>query len=139
MTEEQQAYLGNHKWAALATGRKDGTPQISQIAYHWNGEDFAVSIKSYTAKWKNALSQPKVALLIHDERRQLVVYGTAACIAEDPLRAEMTVRVHQAFFDDPDIKITDDFINILNEHRRTVFRITPDKVLDEGFEEVVDE
>ena len=76
MTQEQQEYLSNHQWAVLATGRKDGSPQISQIAYHWNGEDFAVSIKSYTAKWKNALRQPRVAMLIHDDRRQLVVYGT---------------------------------------------------------------
>ncbi len=136
MTQEQHEYLGNHQWAVLATGRKDGSPQISQIAYHWNGKDFAVSIKSYTAKWKNALRQPRVAMLIHDDRRQLVVYGTAECIDKDPVRAELTVRVYKAFFDDPDFKVTDDLINTLDEHRRTVFRIKPDKVLIEGFEQV---
>lgn len=136
MTQEQQEYLRNHQWAVLATGRKDGSPQISQIAYHWNGEDFAVSIKSYTAKWKNALRQPRVAMLVHDDRRQLVVYGTAECIDEDPIRAELTVRVYRAFFDNPDFEVTDDLINTLNEHRRTVFRIKPDKVLIEGFEPV---
>ena len=136
MTQEQHEYLGNHQWAVLATGRKDGSPQISQIAYHWNGEDFAVSIKSYTAKWKNALRQPRVAMLIHDDRRQLVVYGTAECIDKDPVRAELTVRVYKAFFDNPDFKVTDDLINTLDEHRRTVFRIKPDKILIEGFEKV---
>jgi len=138
MTQEQQEYLSNHKWAVLATGRKDGSPQISQIVYHWNGEDFAVSIKSYTAKWNNALRQPRVALLIPDERRQLVIYGSAECIDEDPDRAEMTLRVHHAFFDDPDIAVTDDLIKILDRDQRTVFRIRPDKVLDEGFELVED-
>jgi PPOX class probable F420-dependent enzyme len=122
MTQEQQEYLSNHKWAVLATGRKDGSPQISQIVYHWNGEDFTVSIKSYTAKWNNALRQPRVALLIPDERRQLVIYGSAECIDEDPDRAEMTLRV----------------IKILDRDQRTVFRIRPDKVLDEGFELVED-
>jgi|TARA_B110000263_G_scaffold246935_1_gene258818 PPOX class probable F420-dependent enzyme len=138
MTQEQQEYLSNHKWAVLATGRKDGSPQISQIVYHWNGEDFTVSIKSYTAKWNNALRQPRVALLIPDERRQLVIYGSAECIDEDPDRAEMTLRVHHASFDDPDIAVTDDLIKILDRDQRTVFRIRPDKVLDEGFELVED-
>jgi PPOX class probable F420-dependent enzyme len=134
MTDEQEEYLRSHKWAALATGRKDGSPQLSQIVYDWNGKDFAISVKSYTAKWNNALRQPKVSLLIHEERRQLVVYGTAECIDNDPERAEMTLRIHQAFFDGEDIKIDDNFIDVLNRDQRTILRVTPDKILDEGFE-----
>ena len=71
-TDAQDDYLSSPQWAALATGRKDGSPQLSQIVYAWNGEDIVISVKSYTAKWKNALREPKVALLIHDGRRQLV-------------------------------------------------------------------
>ena len=134
MTDEQEEYLRSHEWAALATGRKDGSPQLSQIVYDWNGKNFAISVKSYTAKWNNALRQPKVALLIHEERRQLVVYGTAECIDNDPERAEMTLRIHQAFFDGEDIKIDDNFIDVLNRDQRTILRVTPDKILDEGFE-----
>ncbi len=40
-------------------------------------------------------------MLNHDERRQLVIYGTAECIDKDPIRAELTVRVYKALFDDP--------------------------------------
>ena len=134
MTDEQEEYLRSHKWAALATGRKDGSPQLSQIVYDWNGENFAISVKSYTAKWNNALRQPKVALLIHEESRQLVVYGTVECVDKDPERAEMTLRIHQAFFDGADIKIDDNFIDVLNRDRRTILRVTPNKILDEGFE-----
>ena len=136
-TDEQDDYLRSHKWAALATGRKDGSPQLSQIVYAWNGEDIVISVKSYTAKWKNALREPKVALLIHDGRRQLVVYGTAECIDKGPELAEMTLRIHQTFFDGgADIKIDDNFIDVLDRDQRTILRVIPDKVLDEGFEVV---
>ena len=133
MTDEQDEYLRNHKWAALATGRKDGSPQLSQIAYSWNGSDFAISVKSYTAKWRNARRQPKVALLIHEERRQLVVYGTVRCIDSDPERAELTRRVHEVFFDDLEIGINDEFISVLERDKRMIFLVTPHKLLDEGF------
>ena len=63
-----------------------------------------------------------------------MVYGTAECIDNDPERAEMTLRIHQAFFDGADIKIDDNFIDVLNRDQRTILRVTPDKILDEGFE-----
>ena len=36
-TEEQIEYLQAHKWAVLATGKRDGSPQVSQIGYEYNG------------------------------------------------------------------------------------------------------
>ena len=30
---EQQEYLAGHQWAVLSTGRKDGSPQTSMVAY----------------------------------------------------------------------------------------------------------
>ena len=41
VTPEQQVYLTGHQWAVLATGRKDGSPQASMIAYVWDGEQLA--------------------------------------------------------------------------------------------------
>jgi len=129
ITEAQQDYLNNHKWAVLATGRTDGSPQVSQIGYAWNGKDFAISVKSYTAKWNNALRQPKVALLIHDGRKQLIVYGEVQCVDQDPQRAELTERVFQVLTDDPNFKSDEAFIKMMDDEQRTIFRITPTKIL----------
>lgn len=126
-TEEQIEYLQAHKWAVLATGKRDGSPQVSQIGYEYNGTDIVVSIKSHTAKWKNALRQPKVALLVHDGRKQLIVYGEAECIDQDPLRAELTTRVFRVLSSNPEFEGDDDFIKMMDEQQRTVLRITPTK------------
>jgi len=48
-----------------------------------------MAVKSFTARWMNALRQPRVALLVHEGRKQLVLYGRLisesdqrSCIAE---------------------------------------------------------
>jgi hypothetical protein len=46
----QIAFLESRRWAALATGRRDGSPQLSHVGYVWDGEHILVSVKSYTAK-----------------------------------------------------------------------------------------
>jgi hypothetical protein len=63
LTQEQHKFLAEHRIAALATGRRDGSPQLSHVVYDFDGKNIAISIKSYTAKWHNALRQPRVALL----------------------------------------------------------------------------
>ena len=130
ITEEQKQYLYDHKWAVLATGRKDGSPQISQIAYDFNGADIVISIKSFTAKWKNAVRQPKIALLVHDDRKQLIIYGAAECIGEDHAeRNSLTLRVFKKLTGDDEMELSDEFAGTLNDQQRTVLRIKPDKVM----------
>ena len=127
ISAEQAAYLESHKWAVLSTGRQDGSPQISQIGYHWNGTDIVISIKSFTAKWKNTLRQPKVALLVHDDRKQLIIYGETECINQDPLRMELTSRVFRVLTGNPDFEADDNFKKTMDEQQRTILRITPTK------------
>lgn len=127
LTEEQEAFLSSRTWAVLGTGRKDGSPQLSHIGYDWNGTDIVISIKSYTAKWKNALRQPKVSLLVHEDRKQLIIYGTAECIDQDPDRVELTARVFRKLSGNPDMAVGDDFIKSMDEQERTILRITPHK------------
>ena len=61
MTPEQDAYLREHRLGVLATGRRDGSPQLSTIMYHYDGDDIAISVTSDRAKWLNALRQPHAA------------------------------------------------------------------------------
>ncbi len=127
LTDDQEAYLREHVWAVLGTGRKDGSPQLSMIAYEYDGADIAISIKSYTAKWKNVLRQPKVALLVHDGRKQLIVYGTVKAVKDDPERRDLIRRVMTKLR--PEAAALDDatLTKVLDEQQRTAFRLIPEK------------
>lgn len=125
-TDEQRHYLEDHKLAVLATAKGDGSPQVSMVIYALDGDDILLSVKSYTAKWNNALRQPKVALLVHDDRRQLIIYGTAVGIDQDPERAEQSAKVWGAMLGEA--PNPDDIVESLDEQQRTVLRIAPDKI-----------
>jgi PPOX class probable F420-dependent enzyme len=127
LTPDQDEFLRSHHIAALATGRKDGSPQLGHVAYDYDGADLAISVKSYTAKWHNVLRQPRVALLVHDGRKQLVIYGRAEAIAQDPDRIGLTARVFRRLAGNPDFAVTDEFVAGMDQQKRTVLRITPDK------------
>jgi hypothetical protein len=61
-------------------------------------------------------------------RDNLIIYGSAEAIAEDPLRAELTADVVAKLrgVDRPDPK---SLIEFLDEQKRTVLRVTPDKTV----------
>lgn len=126
LTADQKDYLRDHRIAVLATGRRDGSPQVSHVLYDYDGTDIVISIKSYTAKWHNALRQPRVALLVHDGRGQLVVYGRAVGVSEDPERIDLLVRLARRRTGDPDLVADDDFRAKVDAEQRVVLRIMPE-------------
>ncbi len=129
---DHRAFLDDHLWAVLATGRADGSPQQSMIGYVVDDEGrLLISAKSYTAKWKNALRQPRVSVTVPDGRANLVIYGEAEPIDADPVRAELTALVFARMGGtDPLDPAT--LVDSLNEQQRTVLRITPTKAMYMG-------
>lgn len=126
-TPAMEKYLHEHVWAVLATGRKDGSPQVSMMAYEYDGTDIAMSTKTYTAKWNNILRQPKVAVLVHDGRKQLIIYGKAVPVKDDPERLELTRRVRERLRGEP-LEVDDEtFAKALDEQQRIALRIVPEK------------
>ena len=92
-TDTQLAFLSAHRWAVLATGRLDGSPQQAMVGYALDDEGrVLVLTRSFTAKWRNAQRQPRVSLTVPDGRRHVVVYGTAEAIEIDPERTELKRR-----------------------------------------------
>ena len=128
ITPEQEAYLREHQMAVLATGRKDGSPQISTINYHFDGTDIAISVTSDRAKWVNTVRQPRVAMVVLDGHKQLILYGTVEGVADDPDRVELTKRLRASMGREPE---GDDaaLSAQLDAAKRVILRITPDKVL----------
>ena len=127
LTPEMETFLHEQQIAALATGRRDGSPQLSHVVYDYDGADIVISVKSYTAKWHNARRQPRVALLVHEGRKQLVIYGRAEAIESDPERIELTARVFRRLSGNPDFAVSADFVKTMDEQNRTVLRIRPEK------------
>jgi len=128
MTPEQESYLQEHHMGVLSTGRSDGSPQISTINYDYDGTDIVISVTSDRAKWVNTQRQPKVALLVLDGRKQLILYGTTEGLDSDPDRVEMTKRLRASMGREPE----DDDAALsaqLDEAKRVILRITADKVL----------
>ena len=127
-TEEQRSFLAEHVWAVLATGRKHGSPQQAMVGYTLDGEGrILISTPMTTAKWKNAMRQPKVSLTVPNGRVQLVVYGEADGVVSDPERAELTADV-LAVVRGPDRPDPSSIMGWIEEQQRGVLRITPEKV-----------
>ena len=125
---DADTFLREHVWAVLATGRRDGSPQQSMVGYVVDDQGrIVISIKSYTAKWKNALRQPRVSLTVPDGRAHLVVYGEAEAIDSDPERAELTADVFARLSNAPRPDPSS-LVDTLDEQQRTVLRINPIKV-----------
>lgn len=127
--DEQLEFLSNHVWAVLATGRRDGSPQQAMVGYTLDREGrVLVSTRVSTAKWVNALRQPKVCLTVPDGRVHVVIYGTAEGIDDDPERAELSADV-LAVVRGPGRPEPSTIVGWLDDQQRTVLRITPQKVL----------
>jgi len=126
-TDEQARFLADHVWRVLATGRRDGSPQQAMVGYTLDAQGrILVSTQATTAKWRNALRQPKVSLTLPDERVNVIVFAEA--IDADPERAELTADV-LAVVRGPERPDPSAIIGWLDEQQRTVLRITPEKVL----------
>ncbi|HEX9260724.1 MAG TPA: TIGR03618 family F420-dependent PPOX class oxidoreductase, partial [Acidimicrobiales bacterium] len=80
MTPEQHAYLAEHRWALLATIRGDGSPQVSMVAYHFDGTDIVVSCRASSAKARNARRDPRAVVTVADGRRYLAVAGSVEVV-----------------------------------------------------------
>ena len=134
LSESQRTYLAERKLCVLGTGRTDGSPQLSMVTYMFDGEYLLSSITKDRAKYFNVLRQQRVAVLVPDGRQQVIVYGTGE-ILEGKARDEgiLALRVHQGdpLPDDYDL---DRFSRRLDELKRVVLRITPERVIGEPAE-----
>ena len=128
-TDEQRAFLADHRWAVLATGRNDGSPQQAMVGYTLDSDGrILISTPTTTAKWRNATRRPRVSLTVPDGRVHLVVYGSAEQIVDDPDRAELSADV-LAVVRGPERPDPPSIVGWLDSDHRGVLRITAEKVL----------
>jgi len=76
-------YLQGHRTGVLATQRARGAPQMTLIAYHFDGNDLAISTRAPTQKAKNLTKRPEASLAVIDGQRQLIVYGAVDIVRDE--------------------------------------------------------
>ena len=127
---DAEKWLREHNLCALATGRRDGSPQLSLVSYAYDGEDIVISTATDRPKWLNSRRQPRVALLVQDGRQYVLVYGRAAYIESDPERLALTKRVpgYQRRLErnngDEQAVVAE-----LNAEKRVILRVIPEKIV----------
>src|SRR3954471_24311978 len=93
-SEHDSAFLSEHRWAVIATTRRDGSPHQAMVGYAMDEAGrLLVSTPRTTAKLHNVQRSPRVSVAIPDGRQHVVVYGDAEIIETDPERAELSADV----------------------------------------------
>lgn len=86
---EALEYLRENHRGILATQKRDGRPQLSNVAYLYDDADglIKISVTADRAKTRNVRRAPRVSLLVlgPDWYRYVVVEGTASVLDENPV------------------------------------------------------
>lgn len=128
-SEHDRAFLDDHRWAVIATSRKDGSPQQAMVGYTVDAQGrLLISTQTTTAKWHNIRRSARVSVTVPDGRQHLVVYGDVEAIDSDPERAELSADV-LAVVRGPGRPDPASIVDWLDKDHRVVLRVTPSKVL----------
>jgi PPOX class probable F420-dependent enzyme len=118
-------YITGHRTGVLATSRKAGAAQLTLIAYHFDGETFAISTRAPTQKAKNLRRRPEASMAIIDGQKQLIVYGNVSIIDDEAavlrLHRERIKRIALRDESDDDLKAR------LVREERVVLVLTPNR------------
>lgn len=84
LTDAHREFLSAHGLATLATIKRDGRPQLSQVGYHFDAatETFRISITGTRAKFKNLRRDPRATLLVAGGRWEYLVVDGDATLGE---------------------------------------------------------
>jgi PPOX class probable F420-dependent enzyme len=126
------AFVAGQKWGVLATIRRNGRPQLSNVGYAYDPEQrlFRVSVTADRAKTKNLQADPRVTLHVSskDFWTWVAVEGTAELtpVAADP--ADATVDELVAYYRgiSGEHENWDEYRAAMVADRRLVVRFTPE-------------
>jgi PPOX class probable F420-dependent enzyme len=124
------AVVAEGRWGVLATIKRDGRPQLSNVGYAWDDGLVRVSVTADRAKTGNLRRDPRVGLHVasRDFWTWVVVEGTAelTAVAADPHDAtveELITYYRGTAGEHPD---WDDYRRAMVAERRLVVRFRPE-------------
>lgn len=122
-------WLREHSLCSLATGRKDGSPQLTLVGYGYDGRDIVISTTSDRPKWLNSKRQTKVALLVQDGRQYVLVYGKAEHVESDPERLDAMRRIPSFKRRIERTSSEAELVAELDAEKRVVLRVIPERIV----------
>lgn len=122
-------FLRAHRWALVSTVGRNLRPQVTMVAYHWDGHDIVMSIRASAVKWRNLLQHPEIAITVVDDRRFLTVSGRADAISTDPEREALTIRVLRSLLPEDAAFLQQEMDRGLDASQRVIVRLTPQHVV----------
>ena len=126
------AFVAEHRWGVLATGKGDGRPQLSNVGYAYDDAEglVRVSVTADRAKTRNLERDPRVTLHVasRDFWTWVAVEGTAELtpVAADPHDAtvEELITYYRGVSGEHDN--WDDYRAAMVSDRRLVVRFRPE-------------
>jgi PPOX class probable F420-dependent enzyme len=125
-TETIEAFLAEPRNVMVAGVRKSGRPHLSPNWFHWDGQQFVISITRSRVKYAVFTRDPRVELAVDDSTafRTVLIHGTAE-IHED-LEAELprfrAIREKHG----REVPSDEQFLEELRGEGRVLLVITPD-------------
>lgn len=80
LSDEARAFLGERRFAVLATINADGTPQQSTIWYELQGDEIMLNTRRGRLKDRNLRRDPRASLCCEDGYRYLALRGRVTLI-----------------------------------------------------------
>ncbi len=91
LTDEMRGFLGERRFAVLATVNPDGVPQQTVMWYMLDGDEIIMNTKRGRRKDHNLLRDPRISVCVEDGYRYLTLTGPLA-IDDDPARGQAIIR-----------------------------------------------
>lgn len=91
-SEKEIGYIKSQRLARIGTASKDGVPDVAPVGFDFDGKYFYVGGMHLTAthKYKNAVKNPQVSLVIDDlksidpwQPRFVKIFGTAELVTRN--------------------------------------------------------
>jgi len=83
--QEIERFLAERRNAVLGTIRKDGSPQLNPMWFHWTGEVFHISTTRTRFKYAHLRRDPRLTLCIEasTDFKTVTVEGRAEIVEND--------------------------------------------------------
>ena len=126
------AFVAEHRWGVLATIKRDGRPQLSNVGYSYDADAqlFRVSVTADRVKTRNLQADPRVTLHVasKDFWTWVAVEGTAELtpVAADPQDATVDELVTYYRGISGEHENWDEYRAAMVADRRLVVRFTPE-------------
>jgi len=136
LTPEQSAFLASHHHAVLATVRRDGSPQTSNLSYLFDDSTLRVSVTNRRAKVANIRRDPRV--IVHVLGDVFWTYASVQGVASlsavttepgDAVGQELLEIYHGIAGPHPDDA---EFLRAMVEEGRLVLTVRPTRVVWSG-------